>query len=58
MKSEENVSQGQVSQLEEEEEESIYDQFAEIKFDNQIMQKCWLVLGEIFYHHECSEDFL
>ena len=47
-----------MSQHEDEDEESIYDQFAEIKFDNQIMQKCWLVLGEIFYHHECSEDFL
>jgi hypothetical protein len=56
MKSEENYSRTP-SPRAEEEAESVYDQFAEIKFDNEIMQKCWLTLGELFYHYEAT-DFL
>mmetsp|Transcript_18367 Transcript_18367/g.22909 ORF Transcript_18367/g.22909 Transcript_18367/m.22909 type:complete len:99 (-) Transcript_18367:156-452(-) len=42
---------------EEPEEESVYDPFAEEKFDNTEMQKCWLMLGKLYYHYE-STDFL
>ena len=38
-------------------DESIYDQFAEIVFDDMSMQKCWLVLGKLFYD-EWATDFL
>lgn len=58
MKSDDNLSQGPTSQQPiEDENESIYDQFAEIKFENQIIQKCWLVLGQIFYSFDVT-DFL
>jgi hypothetical protein len=38
-------------------DESVYDVFAEIKFDNPTMQKCWDILGKMYYHYE-STDFL
>lgn len=41
----------------EDDNESIIDPFADIKFDNPIMQKCWDVLGKIYYHYEAT-DFL
>jgi len=45
-----------VQELEEvDENESIYDQFADIKMETSDMQNCWLVLGELFYHYEAGE---
>ena len=38
-------------------DESIYDPFAEERFDDPDMQKCWLILGKLYYHYE-STDFL
>lgn len=38
-------------------EESEYDPFAAETFAHPVMQKCWLILGEIFYHYEAT-DFL
>lgn len=37
--------------------ESEYDPFAAEVMDDPEMQKCWLILGEIFYHYEAT-DFL
>jgi len=37
--------------------ESVYDPFAAEKFDDEDMQKCWLILGKLYYHYE-STDFL
>ena len=37
--------------------ESVYDPFASEKFDDEDMQKCWLILGKLYYHYE-STDFL
>ena len=37
--------------------ESEYDPFAAIVMDDPTMQKCWLVLGKLFYHYD-STDFL
>ena len=37
--------------------DSIYDPFAAEKFDDVDMQKCWLILGKLFYHYEVT-DFL
>lgn len=49
-------SQGAV-QVAEDDNESIIDPFADIKFDDLVMQKCWDVLGKLYYHYE-STDFL
>ena len=38
-------------------EESIYDEFAEITFPVDWVQKMWLVTGEVWYHEE-SQAFL
>ena len=35
----------------------MYDPFAEEKFQDPDMQKCWLILGVLYYHYEVS-DFL
>lgn len=40
-----------------EDDESEYDEFAEIKFDQDWMQKAWEILGTLWYHHE-SGGFL
>lgn len=40
-----------------EDDESVYDIFAEVKFEEPTMQKCWLILGQIHYHFEAT-DFL
>lgn len=37
--------------------DSVYDPFAEEKFVDVDMQKCWLILGKLYYHYE-STDFL
>ena len=37
--------------------DSVYDPFAAEKFDDDDMQKCWLILGKLFYHYEVT-DFL
>ena len=42
---------------EERDDESVYDPFAAEKFDDPDMQKCWLILGKLYYHYE-STDFL
>lgn len=36
------------------EDESIYDEFAEITFDIEWMQKAWEVLGLLWYHEESA----
>ena len=33
------------------------DPFAEERFEDEDMQKCWLILGKLYYHYE-STDFL
>ena len=38
-------------------EEKEYDPFAEETFDDPDMQKCWLILGKLYYHYEVT-DFL
>lgn len=48
-------SQGQAEPVDD--NESIIDPFADIKFDDLVMQKCWDVLGKLYYHYE-STDFL
>lgn len=35
-------------------DESEYDEFAEIKFDIDWMQKAWLILGTLWYHEEAG----
>jgi hypothetical protein len=35
-------------------DESIYDPFAEIKYDIPWMQKAWDVLGTLWYHEEAG----
>ena len=40
-----------------EREESEYDPFAQETFPDPTMQKCWLILGDLFYHYEAT-DFL
>jgi hypothetical protein len=37
--------------------ESEYDPFAAETYEDPVMQKCWLILGELFYHYEAT-DFL
>ena len=45
-------------QPDQQDDESIYDIFAEVKFEsNPTMQKCWDVLGKLYYHYEVT-DFL
>ena len=39
------------------EEERTEDPFSDEKMDDPVMQKCWLVLGELYYH-SASSDFL
>ena len=39
------------------EESEEYDPFAVEKYEDPIMQKCWLILGELYYHYEAT-DFL
>ena len=34
-----------------------FDPFRDIKFDDPIMQRCWDVLGKLYYHYEIT-DFL
>ena len=34
--------------------ESIYDEFAEVTFDIDWMQKAWLILGVLWYHEEAA----
>jgi len=36
------------------ENESIYDEFAEIKFEVEWMQKAWEILGTLWYHEESA----
>ena len=38
-------------------ESAEYDPFAAETFDDPNMQKCWLILGKLFYHYEVT-DFL
>lgn len=38
-------------------EDSVYDPFAKEKFPDADMQKCWLILGKLYYHYEVT-DFL
>lgn len=38
-------------------DDSVYDPFAAEKFDDPDMQKCWLILGKLYYHYEVT-DFL
>ena len=38
-------------------DESVYDPFAEEKFQDPDMQNCWLILGILYYHYEAT-DFL
>ena len=38
-------------------EESEYDPFAAEVYPDPEIQKCWLILGEIFYHYDAT-DFL
>lgn len=38
-------------------QESEYDPFAEIKFEDPVVQACWLILGELYYHFDAT-DFL
>ena len=38
-------------------DESVYDPFAAEKMEDPEMQKCWLILGKIYYHYEVT-DFL
>ncbi len=33
-------------------DESVYDEFAEISFPIDWVQKMWLVTGEVWYHEE------
>jgi hypothetical protein len=40
-----------------EQEESEYDPFAQESYPDPTMQKCWLILGDLFYHYEAT-DFL
>lgn len=35
-------------------DQSEYDEFAEIKFDIEWMQKAWLILGTLWYHEEAG----
>lgn len=42
---------------EDDDDESVYDPFAAEKMDDPEMQKCWLILGKIYYHYEVT-DFL
>lgn len=48
---------GEGSEIEQQDDESIIDPFADEKFDDPIMQRCWDVLGKIYYHFEVT-DFL
>ena len=41
----------------EEDNESVYDEFADIKFDKEWMQKIWDITGHLWYHEE-SQAFL
>ena len=34
------------------EEESVYDEFAEIKFDVDYLKKIWDITGHLWYHEE------
>ena len=57
-----DVSKGQMSEDEDQDDseqlqESEYDPFAEIKFDDPVVQACWLILGELYYHYDAT-DFL
>ena len=38
-------------------DEPEYDPFAEETFGDPEMQKCWLILGKLYYHYEVT-DFL
>ena len=35
-------------------DESVYDEFAEVTFDIEWLQKAWLILGELWYHEEAG----
>ena len=37
--------------------ETEYDPFAQEKFNDPVVQACWLILGELYYHFEAT-DFL
>lgn len=37
--------------------ETEYDPFAAIKFNIPVVQNCWLILGDLYYHYEAT-DFL